>query len=263
MAHRHTYHPQHTNHSAGVKSLLPKKTPSTSQVLAVVTLLLVSGTPLFLAGITLIETLIGLVVATLLFIIFSSIFVPAALSGFLGFRAFGLTGLSSLSPQAQFSQMRRVAIPPTVAHRMPMYPPGAAGFGQQLFYGQGPPAMFPSQETFKSCWLLVLFIILMAVGDSGNGSALSRVTGNRGRGGRGRNDTRGQGHGRGNGEVYPEEENDAQGSDEEQEDDDAGQCDGVLTFGRAQRIICDGDYKKKPQLGQPKLGVVTFINGKK
>ncbi|KAL8112086.1 hypothetical protein AgCh_019693 [Apium graveolens] len=87
-----------------------------------------------------------------------------------------------------------------------------------------------------------------------------RVTGNRGRSGRGRNDTRGQG--RGNGEVDPEEENDAQGSDEEQEDDDAGQCDGVLTFGRAQRSTCDGDYKKKPQLGQPKLGVITFINGK-
>ncbi|KAL8106648.1 hypothetical protein AgCh_023416 [Apium graveolens] len=119
-----------------------------------------------------------------------------------------------------------------------------------------------NKETFKSCWLLVLFIILMAVGGSGNGSLLGRVTGNRGRGGKGRNDTRGLGQGRGNGEVDPEEENDAQGSDEQHEDDDAGQSDGVLTFGRAQRSICDGDYKKKPQLGQPKLGVVTFINGK-
>lgn len=36
-------------------------------------------------------------------------------------------------------------MPPTVAPRMPMFPPGAANFGQQLFYGQGPPAMFPSQ----------------------------------------------------------------------------------------------------------------------
>ncbi|XP_074326698.1 oleosin H1-like [Apium graveolens] len=145
MAHRHTYHPQHTNYSAGVKSHLPKKTPSTSQVLAVVTLLPVSGTLLFLAGITLIGTVIGLAVATLLFIIFSPVFVPDALSGFLGFRAFGLTGFSSLSTQAQFSQMRRVAIPPIVAPRMPMYPPGGAGFGQQLFYGQGPPAIFHSQ----------------------------------------------------------------------------------------------------------------------
>lgn len=46
--------------------------------------------------------------------------------------------------------MRPVAIPPTVAPRMPMYPPGAAGFGQQLFYGQGPPAMFPSQVPISS-----------------------------------------------------------------------------------------------------------------
>ncbi|XP_063946863.1 polyadenylate-binding protein 8 isoform X3 [Daucus carota subsp. sativus] len=50
--------------------------------------------------------------------------------------------------QAQFSQMRPVAMPPAVAPRMPIYPPGAAGFGQQLFYGQGPPAMFPSQAGF-------------------------------------------------------------------------------------------------------------------
>ncbi|XP_074341813.1 oleosin H1-like [Apium graveolens] len=79
-------HPQHTNPSAGVKSLLPKNTPSTSQVLAVVTL---SGTLLFLTGITLIGTLIGLAALT----------IALAVIGFLGFRAFGMTGLSSLSPQ--------------------------------------------------------------------------------------------------------------------------------------------------------------------
>ncbi|CAA3017096.1 polyadenylate-binding 2-like [Olea europaea subsp. europaea] len=45
--------------------------------------------------------------------------------------------------QAQFSQMRPVAMPPSIAPRMPMYPPGAPGIGQQLFYGQPPPAMIP------------------------------------------------------------------------------------------------------------------------
>lgn len=45
--------------------------------------------------------------------------------------------------QAQFAQMRPVAMPP--APRVPMYPPGGPGIGQQIFYGQGPPAIIPSQ----------------------------------------------------------------------------------------------------------------------
>ncbi|GMI83676.1 POLY(A) BINDING PROTEIN 8, poly(A) binding protein 8 [Hibiscus trionum] len=45
--------------------------------------------------------------------------------------------------QAQFSQMRTVAMTPSAAPRMPMYPPGGPGLGQQMFYGQGPPTMFP------------------------------------------------------------------------------------------------------------------------
>ncbi|KAL5071866.1 hypothetical protein RYX36_022753 [Vicia faba] len=50
--------------------------------------------------------------------------------------------------QAQFSQMRPVAITPSVAPRMPLYPPGAPGLGQQFMYGQGPPAMMPPQAGF-------------------------------------------------------------------------------------------------------------------
>ncbi|XP_004499044.1 polyadenylate-binding protein 2-like [Cicer arietinum] len=50
--------------------------------------------------------------------------------------------------QAQFSQMRPVAITPSVAPRMPLYPPGAPGLGQQFMYGQGPPAMIPPQAGF-------------------------------------------------------------------------------------------------------------------
>lgn len=51
----------------------------------------------------------------------------------------------SMSLQAQFSQMRPVAIAPAVGPRMPMYPPGGPGLGQQIFYGQGPPAILPPQ----------------------------------------------------------------------------------------------------------------------
>ena len=50
--------------------------------------------------------------------------------------------------QAQFSQMRPVAMTPSVAPRMPLYPPGAPGLGQQFLYGQGPPAMIPPQAGF-------------------------------------------------------------------------------------------------------------------
>lgn len=49
--------------------------------------------------------------------------------------------------QAQFSQMRPVTMGPTMAPRMPMYPPGAP-IGQQLFYGQPPPALMPPQPGF-------------------------------------------------------------------------------------------------------------------
>lgn len=50
--------------------------------------------------------------------------------------------------QAQFSQMRPVAMPPSIAPRMPMYPPGPPAIGQQLFYGQAPPTIIPPQAGF-------------------------------------------------------------------------------------------------------------------
>ncbi|XVE55854.1 hypothetical protein DITRI_Ditri03aG0190900 [Diplodiscus trichospermus] len=49
--------------------------------------------------------------------------------------------------QAQFSQMRPLAIP-SVAPRMPMYPSGAPGLGQQFLYGQAPPSIIPPQAGF-------------------------------------------------------------------------------------------------------------------
>ncbi|TXG65297.1 hypothetical protein EZV62_006572 [Acer yangbiense] len=51
-------------------------------------------------------------------------------------------------PQTQFSQMRPVAMAPSVAPRMPMYPPGALGPWQQFMYGQGPPAIIPPHAGF-------------------------------------------------------------------------------------------------------------------
>ncbi|KAI3761153.1 hypothetical protein L1987_51562 [Smallanthus sonchifolius] len=49
--------------------------------------------------------------------------------------------------QAQFSQMRPVTMATSLGPRMPMYPPGGPGIGQQLFYGQAP-AMLPPQAGF-------------------------------------------------------------------------------------------------------------------
>ncbi|KAE8717127.1 Oleosin 18.2 kDa [Hibiscus syriacus] len=86
--------------------------PSTSQVLAVLALLPIGGSLLALAGLTLTGTVIGLTVATPLFVIFSPVLVPAAIAvtivvvGFMSSGAFGVTGLSSLS--YVFNRLRRV-----------------------------------------------------------------------------------------------------------------------------------------------------------
>ncbi|KAJ8492687.1 hypothetical protein OPV22_014408 [Ensete ventricosum] len=82
--------------------LLPEKGPSTSQALAVATLLPLGGGLLALAGLTLVGSLIGLAVLTPLLLLFSPLLVPAALlvalaaTGFLASGAFGLTGLLSM-----------------------------------------------------------------------------------------------------------------------------------------------------------------------
>ncbi|MCD7465105.1 hypothetical protein HAX54_000559 [Datura stramonium] len=98
-----------------IKSLLPQKGPSKTQVLAVVTLFPVGGALLCLAGLTLVGTLIGLAVATPVFLLFSPVLVPAALTiglavtGFLTSGAFGITALSSLSWMINY--MRRMRGP--------------------------------------------------------------------------------------------------------------------------------------------------------
>ena len=58
-----------------------------------------------------------------------------------------------------------MAMASSVAPRgMPMYPPGAPGIGQQIFYGQAPPAIISSQVTSfffsseKVTWIVVVCI---------------------------------------------------------------------------------------------------------
>uniref|UniRef100_A0A2P2MLQ4 Polyadenylate-binding protein n=1 Tax=Rhizophora mucronata TaxID=61149 RepID=A0A2P2MLQ4_RHIMU len=50
--------------------------------------------------------------------------------------------------QAHFSQMRPLAMTTSVGPRMPIYPPGGPGLGQQMFYGQAPPTIIPPQPGF-------------------------------------------------------------------------------------------------------------------
>lgn len=46
---------------------------------------------------------------------------------------------------------------PSVAPRLPMYPPGAPGLGQQFLYGQGPPAIIPQQVIFFLAFAILHF----------------------------------------------------------------------------------------------------------
>lgn len=47
---------------------------------------------------------------------------------------------------------------PSVAPRMPIFPPGAPGLGQQFLYGQAPPAIIPPQVSTLHYLLHILFI---------------------------------------------------------------------------------------------------------
>nr|ADB03185.1 oleosin II [Vernicia fordii] len=94
-----------------------QKRPSTSKVLAVITLLPLGGGLLALSGITLVGTLIGLAITTPLFFIFSPVLVPAAfvlglaVMTFLASGAMGLTGLTSLSWVLKYVQEATRNIP--------------------------------------------------------------------------------------------------------------------------------------------------------
>ncbi|PIA29321.1 hypothetical protein AQUCO_06100083v1 [Aquilegia coerulea] len=103
---QHPQYGQHYGHQSptdAIKSMLPERGPTASQVIAVITLFPLGGLLLTLAGLTLAGTVVGLAVTTPLFILFSPVLVPAALTiglavtGFLTSGAFGLTGMSSLA----------------------------------------------------------------------------------------------------------------------------------------------------------------------
>ncbi|KAJ9163780.1 hypothetical protein P3X46_023412 [Hevea brasiliensis] len=112
-------HQQQRPGMEGLNGVFPEKGggPSTSQIIAVVTLLPLSGTLLFLAGITLTGTLIGLAITTPVFVVCSPVLVPAALViglavvGFLASGAFGITALSSLSWMANYIREMRGKLP--------------------------------------------------------------------------------------------------------------------------------------------------------
>ncbi|KAL6325589.1 hypothetical protein AAG906_023434 [Vitis piasezkii] len=76
---------------------------SISQILALITLLPTGGTLLLFAGLTFAASMVGLAVATPLFLIFSPVLVPAAVvvglavSGFVTSQTLGATGVSALS----------------------------------------------------------------------------------------------------------------------------------------------------------------------
>uniref|UniRef100_A0A8I6XLI2 Oleosin n=3 Tax=Hordeum vulgare TaxID=4513 RepID=A0A8I6XLI2_HORVV len=86
-----------------MKGMLQEKAPSASQALTVATLFPLGGLLLVLSGLALAGTVVGLAVATPVFLLFSPVLVPAALTigmavtGFLASGALGLGGLSSLT----------------------------------------------------------------------------------------------------------------------------------------------------------------------
>lgn len=86
-----------------IKSMFQEKGPTASQALSVAALLPVGGILLALSCFTLLGTVVGLAITTPLFVIFSPVLVPAAITiglavtGFLASGAFGVTALTAMS----------------------------------------------------------------------------------------------------------------------------------------------------------------------
>ncbi|KAF7134513.1 hypothetical protein RHSIM_Rhsim08G0051300 [Rhododendron simsii] len=100
--HQLQVHPQQ-RYEGGFKAGQRGGGPSKGKILAVATLLPVGGSLLGLSGLTLAASVLGLAVATPIFLLCSPVLVPAALvsglvlAGFFTSGLFGLTGLTSLS----------------------------------------------------------------------------------------------------------------------------------------------------------------------
>ncbi|XP_074317889.1 oleosin H2-like [Silene latifolia] len=94
------------------KNFLQQNSPSTPHLIALFIVVPVGAFLLFLSGLSFMSSLIGLVVATPVFIFFSPVIVPAALGvglaviGFWLSGAFGITGLSALSWIINFIRYR-------------------------------------------------------------------------------------------------------------------------------------------------------------
>ena len=135
--HQLQVHPQH-RYNAGVKTLLPQKGPSTSQVLAVIALLPLAGFLLLLAGLTFAGSALGLAVITPLFLIFSPVLVPAAIAiglavvSFVTSGAFGVTGLSSLSFAVNSFRRAAAPLPGYLRSAMDKLGEKTKGFGQGI-----------------------------------------------------------------------------------------------------------------------------------
>ncbi|KAF8369392.1 hypothetical protein HHK36_032598 [Tetracentron sinense] len=138
------HHQQLQHRTDGNRKLSPEKCPTTSQVLAVVALFPIGGILLTLAGVTLTGSVIGLVVTTPLFIIFSPVLVPAAfvivlaVTGFLTSGALGLTALSSLSWIFNYLRGVRTKVPEHLDHAKRRMEEAAGHMGQRTKdLGQG------------------------------------------------------------------------------------------------------------------------------
>ncbi|XP_074336577.1 uncharacterized protein LOC141673733 [Apium graveolens] len=131
----------------------------------------------------------------------------------------------------------------------------------------------------RCSFLLILFVILMALGSSSSWNGGSRGgRGGRGRGGRGRGGGgqgrggqgrggKGRGTGRGNGSGTENEGDREEGGDNDDNDEengDEGQESRIvphITFQRAKRSCCVGDYNKRPATDADRQ-IVHFIEGR-
>ncbi|KAK4350559.1 hypothetical protein RND71_029872 [Anisodus tanguticus] len=134
----HQQQVQVSHPTEAIKSLLPQRGPSKSQVLAVVTLFPVGGALLCLAGLILAGTLTGLALATPVFLLFSPVLVPAALTialavtGFLTSGAFGIMALSSLSWMINYMRRMRGSAGEQMEHAKRRVQDTAGYMGQRV-----------------------------------------------------------------------------------------------------------------------------------
>ncbi|CAH8357067.1 unnamed protein product [Eruca vesicaria subsp. sativa] len=101
----------------GYKSMMPESGPSSTQVISFLVGVPLVGSLLAIAGLLLAGSVIGLLISIPLFLLFSPVIVPAAITiglattGFLTSGMFGLTGLSSISWVMNYLRRTRGSVP--------------------------------------------------------------------------------------------------------------------------------------------------------